>query len=758
MRRLALPFVMLATLAVSPVHSGAPSSSRRTLRLFRVSHDAPPADLSRPEGRTRWDLSGAASPQTFLRTLEAQGLRVAITEETPASGVQPLKRIFSDPSGGEAALDWTFPDRNPATLKMGTARDFVLEESSAGKSRVLSIHSEIVGIGWVHLPSRPYEGVLQRSLIQSEGPQGAAREIVYRWINNEVGVVAESRVPAGGGGPVSGLDAQVLDAVIEGADTLRIYTSQLWSPPFSDVGYGWDRTPKTCSVTTSTSCTKNADCPSGEFCSFPIASLTSPSYATMGDLLAPSTWDFSGNTSGNEFSGTTVNMSAAETCNSTQCGYTGAGAVLERTDLNWATPASTVKTNDVIELENRPTDTTIWVRGGSQKEGVSGSLGQGESRFCYITFGGVTRTPVPLYRFSHQDAPGQEYYMLTGDSWSSGVFNCEQNVFNQICGAAQFLDKLYSKNCTSGGGHAGTQSTAVVKGGVITTPSGHTFNALVLRVTADFCVYTGSSCLFAVDQVRTFNYLWQVPYIGTVVRLQSEQNAANGTGFTRVSETDIRFGLFPPRTIQTTGQTSTSVSLSWDPGLDTHRISGYKIYWDTDSGGSTAYAFNSVSNPAQVSIVGTTATVSGLTAGTTYYFTVTSLSNWTDPSTLVTSPFESLLYPTQVSGDPSFVYPVEVQAATTPATCIPAPEVTGVTVNSTATPGEIQICWTGVSDACLSGYRVLASSTANSDAGYAPAANVGSGQTCWTGSPAGTYFLVVANGTGGTGPWGHYGH
>src|SRR5262249_48898780 len=151
------------------------------------------------------------------------------------------------------------------------------------------------------------------------------------------------------------------------------------------------------------------------------------------------------------------------------------------------------------------------------------------------------------------------------------------------------------------------------------------------------------------------------------------------------------------------------VSLSWDPGLDTHRISGYKIYWDTDSGSGSPYAFNSTANAGQVSFAGTAATISGLTPGTTYYFTVTSLSNWTDPSTLVTTTFESLLSPPQLSGDPAFVYPVEVLGTTTPATCIPTAEVTNLTVNPTAVPGEIQICWSPVSDPCLTGYQVLAS-------------------------------------------------
>jgi fibronectin type III domain protein len=781
LRRIIFALILLAGIAVFP--SRAENLTHRKVRLFRVTPAKEPLDLSRPEGKSRWDLANTSREETFLRTLDSRDGRVTVTEESTGKDRPSSTRMYSDPSGGTAAQEWLFPDRDPSKLRPGTVRDFVLDEEEKGNSNRLHIHAEVVGIGWAHLPSQPFEVVLQRCLFQRDGGEGARSEVLYRWISNLSGVVAESHAPAAGGvSPADSRAGAILDAVIEGADTTRIYVSQIYSPPFSDIGYGWDRTPKACSVTTSTACTKNSDCPGNEFCSFPLSSLTTPSFATMGDLLAPSTWDFSVNNSGTEVSGTTVNMSSAETCNSTRCGYTGVGAVLERLDSNFPNPASTVKTNDVIVLENRPTDTTIWVRGGSQKEGLAGSLGEGEGRFCYETFGGVTRTPVPLYRFTHQDAPGQEYYMVAGDTWSSGkcsvttttsctqnsdcpasqtciVFNCEQNIFNQVCGAPQLFDTLYSKSCTNSGGHTGTQSTTALKGGVVTTPSGHTFNVLLLRVTADFCVYTGSSCsLFVADEVRTFTYLWQVPFIGTVVRLTSEQNAANGTTFTRVAETDIRFGLFPPRSMMVTGQTQTTVSLSWDPGLDTHRINGYKIYWDTDSGSSTAYAFNSVANAGQVSFAGTTATISGLTPGTNYYFTVTSLSNWTDPSTLVVHSYESLLYPTQVSGDPAFIYPVEVLGATTPSTCIPTAEVTNLTVNHTAVVGEIQICWTPVTDACLTGYRVLSSNTASSDAGFGTAANVGSGTTCWTGSPSEIFYLVVANGTGGTGPWGHYGH
>ena len=115
--------------------------------------------------------------------------------------------------------------------------------------------------------------------------------------------------------------------------------------------------------------------------------------------------------------------------------------------------------------------------------------------------------------------------------------------------------------------------------------------------------------------------------------------------------------------------------------------------------------------------------------------------------------YESLLYPRQVTGDPSFVYPIEVQA-TTPGACTPTTQVTGLRVSKSG--GSCQICWDPVTDPCLVGYRVLGASSPTSAAGFTTVADTGL-ETCWTGSPSQSYFLVVARGTGGTGPWGHYG-
>lgn len=741
----ALACMALAGAVIAP-RSGAGSGASpaapaavRQVRLRHVDLSGPfPDDLRSPEGKTRWDLTGLRFREAFTRSLADADDGIAVVDQTETGHGN---RVYT----GDGARAWLFPDRFPDLMKMGGRAALDFTDEADGRADNMHVEIETVGIGWVHLPSGPREVVLQRALVFREqtggrgDPRGIAPEcLVHRWIDPRAGVVAEvSRQPAGGGaGAITA--AVVLEQVLAGAATLKIYVEELDAPPFSGIAYGWDRGAGTT-----------------------VASLTPQAHATMGDLIAADSWDFSSINSGvAENASTGVTLTAGETCNISQCGYNAGGAfpnrILNREDKNFDSPTNLKKTNAVTEREQRASDVIVWLRAGAQNEGVSGGLGTGESRFCYASDDGVTRTPVPIWRFPNQDALG--FYMQPGDpAWVGGPFNCEQNIFNTVCGAGGIVPRIWSKACTgTSGAHAGTQSGQILKGGVVTMPSGHTYNALLVKTVADFCVYAASGCptLFKVDEVRTFVYLWQVPEIGTVARLMSAQNVTDGTSFTTLAETDIKFGLFPPLGITVTGSTDTTVSLVWDPGRDTHRISGYKIYWGTASGGGTPYPFNSASHPAQVAFAGTGATISGLSPGTTYYFTVTSLSSFTDPSTGAAATYESLLYPTQVSGDPAFVYPVEVQATTTGGTCIPVTEVTGLTVEHDA--GGIRICWTPASDPCLVGYRVLGAASPEAAASFSPLADTGT-ETCWSGNPAAGFFLVVARGTGGTGPWGHYG-
>ncbi len=724
-----------------------------------------PSDLVDPEGKSRWDLSGVRLSDASAGAL---GCEVSPSDDDAERWLQPAQ-FSSRPSSGASDV-----------LRLGCGADR------------LWIRREIVGVGWVHLPSGPREVELERALVLRQAADAAGYEadrIVHRWVDPARGVVAEVWGPASQDGRrrISVQGAAVAADAFAVASLTKLYVDEVISPVFSDVGYGWDRG-------------RNV----------PVSSLTAPSYATIGNLIAASTWDFSsvpmnttlvGSTTANnvtsitgtgtqfqtefkvgdklalssaptvyarvtaissqtavtvsaplgngsaqsilrkrgEIASTSTPIDSSETCNATNCGYNIPGAWMDREDKYFDDPLSLNKTNAVNERQDRGADVTIWLRAGTVSEGVSGGFGTGESKFCYAP----PKTPAPLWVFGHQDAGG--YYFQPGDSWSSGVFGCEQNIFNQVCTAGcGFLCALYSG---AGSGHSGTQSGAILGSGVVTTPSGHTFNALLARTVADFCVYLTSSCGSCLSPVRTVVYLWQSPWVGTVVRLNSVQNAPDLTSFTVVDETNIKFGLFPPRTIQVTGTTDTSLSLSWDPGLDTHRITDYKVYWDIDSGAASPYASSLVS-------AGTAATISGLTPGTTYYVTVTARSGFTDPSSGVARTYESLLYPRQVTGDPSFAYPIEVQATTTGGACVPTAQVTGLRVNRSG--GSCQICWDPSSDPCAIGYRVLGADSPASAGNFTTVADTGL-ETCWTGSPTRSYFLVVARGTGGTGPWGHYG-
>lgn len=745
-----IPFGLLAAEPQPSGRATHPARLRARIAAVDLSRQ-PPIDMTAPEGRSRWNLRGLALRERWIRDIDAAGDELVVDDAAGPAGLvgggRRLQYRDAPLPGCEIAAPgmaarFARPDRaGGASLRPGSRARMALDQVDGSRTEHLLIDSEIVGIGWVELPSGPREVVLERLLMQRGAAGGGylPDRLVHRWIDPKSGVVAEISGPATGDGRgrIVADAAWVVDTVLQGAAETRIYANDLYGPVNTDLGYSRDRGAGTT-----------------------IASLTpTPGITTAAQLIALSSWDFSGNTTGAEVAFTTVTPSAAETCNFAQCGYTLPGTQLERTDRNFNVPASLSKVNDIVEYQERANDTVIWLRAGAQFEGSTAAAPNGENRFCYTTVGTTTRTPVPLWLLAHQDAPGQPRYVQAGDSWTSTAFNCEQNVFNNVCGVPQAFDTLYIKGCTAPntGTHTGTQFGSAIKGGVVTLPSGHTFNALLVRNVADFCIFLGASCgsLGRVSEARTVNYLWQVPNVGTVARIQSPQNApVDLESFPTADAAEISFGLFPPRSISVTAQADTTVSLSWDPGLDTHRLSGYKVYWDTDSGAATPYAFNSVSHPGQAAIAGTTAVISGLAPGTTYHFTVTSFSDFTDPSSSVVTRYESILYPTQVSGDPAFIYPVEVQATTTGGSCLPSAEVTGVTVAHD--PGGIQICWNPVADPCLQGYQVLGAASPEAAANYSVVADLGVA-TCWIGNPASSFFLVVAKGTGGNGPWGHYG-
>jgi hypothetical protein len=738
------------TLTLLAVASATAAPPVRQVRIRTVGATGSlPADLLAPEGKSRWHLEALPLERASIVSIFSEGdaLRVEAVPDGPAGG-KGTDRVYL----GADRERWILPDRDPRQMKMGGTVDLELQEAVLGLADDLRIHVETVGIGWVHLPSGPREVVLERALVlrRKAGARGfVPEETIHRWVDPRAGVVGEVAGEAGPDGRtrLAADKVTVVQDVITGAADLKIYVDQEDRPAFLDILYAWDKGANT-----------------------PVSSLVpDPGINNMCDLAALNSWNFSGNTSGNDTTQISTPVNASETCNSARCGYTVAGGVLGREDHIVPTDTPPLhKDNQVTQRVTSMSDVTVYLRSGAQNEGVQGAFGTGESDFCFSNFGTTTRTDVPLWKFAHNDANG--FFMQAGDSWQSGVFPCEPDFFPQHCGITQPLNPnpLYAYSCTETNGqpHKGQQSVKLLKGGVVTLPSGHTLNALLTRNTADYCLNSTSTCssFFLVSAVRTVLYYWQVPYLGSVVLLRGPQNlnftaaeiSANAetpcTNFTTLAFTDLSYGLFPPISMTVGTVDYSSVQISWNPGNDTHKITGYKVYWDTDSGSSSPYAFNSVANAGQVSFSGTSATISGLTAGTKYYFTVTSLTSYTDPSTSVTTQYESIVYPTTVSGDPSFSYPVEVTATT----CGQEVAPTQMTVDK-ALP-NVHVCWTAPPDsACAAGYDILASDTVTSDGGYTVVGQVGA-VTCWDGNPNHTYILVRSRGTGGTGLWGHYGH
>jgi len=709
-------------------------------------------DLTQPEGKTRWEFGSAVLTDSWMRTIrEVEGGGLSILDSRSAT-FEPIRY-------DAAARDWWLPHLSSAS----SGERLIYDAEAEGNTQRFSIRTKLLGSGWLFLPNGPRQVTLQRSLVKRAEGEGEIFEpyrMVYRWVDPRAGAVAEvwGRPGFDGASIVEFEGAAAVEEVIRGGIGLKIFSDEIDMPVGERLALGFDRM-GTCTLGAN-SCVDNADCTAGgdDRCTVPISQVAAGAPATMGDLLAGS-WDFSSNQLANsryEIGSTQVTIGPTETCNDTQCGF-ATSLVMGREDKNFSDPANAFITLSATQGEQRANDYTIWLRGGVRNEGISGgALGESESRFCYVgtDTNGDTRPEVPLWRFSNLQVGGPddgEYFMQLGDAWgNTPVFNCEESVFNHVCpNSCGLFCQLWISGCSALPGE-GQQSSVVIDEGPVTLPSGHTFDALLVRQVVDFCTYLFNSCTGSgVAQVHQVIYLWVVPNLGTVARLMSEQEETSDTAFTDLQEIDAKYGLYPPRSITVTGATDNTVSISWDPGTVTHHIDGYKVYWDIDSGSVSPYAFNSVDNAGQVAVVGTTATISGLTAGTDYFVTVTALADYANPTAGVTNTYESLLPPRTTRG--AGPLPPEVGATTL---CGPPGEVTFVTADEVG--NDYQFCWTAL-EACTDGYEVIRADSPESAGNYSTEVLNTGDVTCHTFNPPDGYFLILGKGPAGTGPWGHYG-
>jgi len=69
--------------------------------------------------------------------------------------------------------------------------------------------------------------------------------LIHRWVSPREGVLAEISGPASADGvrrlAVASVD--LVESVLTGAATMKLYSDQLYRGNFNDIGYGWDRGP-----------------------------------------------------------------------------------------------------------------------------------------------------------------------------------------------------------------------------------------------------------------------------------------------------------------------------------------------------------------------------------------------------------------------------------------------------------------------------------------------------------------------------------
>jgi hypothetical protein len=475
------------------------------------------ADLADPEGKMRWELEHLKAGARWVRTLSftdgtsaIERLDVSLDKRAP----EKRRLLFTDPHKRSAAQRWALPHKDDGLLDVAGS-SIELHRSTGDKSERLWIETRRVGIGWIFLPSRPFEVVLQRALVHrwTPGKGYVPDTLVHRWVDPRAGIIADVWGPASKDGQerlfVEG--ARFVDNVIKGAVPFKLYVDAFDLPTFTRFVYGYDRGLGTL-----------------------VSDLTPDNHLEIGDLLAASSWDFSGNVAANsdgEFVSTNVDINTQETCWADDCGFnvTAGGDLgqnkLGRDDRTDFITSELTLTNSAQQRETRVTDATIWLRAVQRDSGLDGQL----SRLCFVD-DGTPRTEAPLYRFPNEDAGG--WFMQAGDSWASTPFACELNVFAlQDCGEnCGLFCPNYLGACAD---KTGTVFGSAVAEGPVTLPSGHTFNSLVINTTSDYCVDIFGSCSSFITQVRAVGYLWAVPHLGSITRIQSSNAAFTTTDWTQ---------------------------------------------------------------------------------------------------------------------------------------------------------------------------------------------------------------------------------
>jgi len=391
----------------------------------------------------------------------------------------------------------------------------------------------------------------------------------------------------------------------------------------------------------------------------PLSELTTSGASSAPALEALATWDFTpaaARANGYFSFGQVVPASSAWTCylpDTIGCGFGSPNVSLlavgdGRNDQGQAS-------RSVAAYEFDSANGRVLGRALVFDEGLSSEI-----RLCLPPGPGQPDFPVAV--FPHVEGGTQRRYMQALDEWSSDVFDC-------IPAATQ------GAPCHSAGGTnanldanppttEGRQRFRVVKAGTVTLPSGHVLDALLIESFTSYSGRLGCPGLVVLN-LRQWRLTWAVPEYGPILSLTSTPDTATLAGFATAEGASLGVGLLPPISIQATGATTSSVTVSWDPGTLVSSIAdGWIVHWGPASGTAGAPPFSSHPIP-----VGTTSyTINGLAPGQTVYVSVTSRRAYLDPKSSVSTVYESIGLPQRIGadldgdGDLDTAYPPEVAA------------------------------------------------------------------------------------------------
>jgi hypothetical protein len=396
------------------------------------------------------------------------------------------------------------------------------------------------------------------------------------------------------------------------------------------------------------------------------------------ELIAAELWDFSDHWSADVFTATLEPPDA--TCFASRCGFDAAGVQAlgrVRSTEDFFLEGATAVEWDGVD--------TLWNRAGVFFEGLSN-----QAVFCFDPATG--RPEVPALRFPHSDADG--VYLQAGDGWGSAGWACEPVAwfFGGLCTAGTQAEANADE------GFLGGTEYRVRGSGVVVLPSGHHLNSMLISARWSMGLKF-AGCGDSVSQVEQLLYEWHAPKVGRIATLGTNRPANDPEGWIGAIASTFSYGLLPPLDTWVEENGNGWVRIAWDPGRYTDHVDRYKVYWDTDSGADSDYAFDSDSFPGLVTFDGTSAVIE-VPDCSPRHFSVTSLSTHTDEDTGVPVEYESLRYPEQVFGDPDHAYPQEVEgrsAGDQVVTITPTPDPPSICgsgdVTLTASPGFVEYLW-----------------------------------------------------------------